>query len=391
MDYPPIPNDIYWRHATTPSWPIYWQLPGISLPCLRQHLAESDTFHFALSPYSPPLPYTVAINRRRRGGFIITVCPDHPMASNNLLFDRVLWGIHMRQLVYRHPKQYQAQRVPAFPPACPAADLLPPPPPPSPSSPAAPAAEQTGAPRPRSAPMSKVKPKSKSTPKPRPGRIPKSAPQLKAPKPPTELLPKSTFQSKSRSKPKPAPTPVSRATPATELKIRPRNRRERAKATQKKRQERQRRLQPKSIPGQQSTKSAKKAPHQMPSVLGPAQSTPSPVVPLQPKAALTVPPVPYRPRLALLLSHLETPVHPHLWNPLPAPTQESPKGAIWSPLLMYVWPRHFPRVRSSPKSSVSYGLRWHVALLAKAKARAWDLITALDDLGGRAVLRMESG
>jgi hypothetical protein len=100
MKYSTNPNDAYWLQAITPSWPIYWQLPGISLPVLHQHLAESDTFHFALSPSSPPLPYTVAFNPYLQFGFIITVCPGHPMASNASLLEQVLSGIYNRQQEY---------------------------------------------------------------------------------------------------------------------------------------------------------------------------------------------------------------------------------------------------------------------------------------------------
>jgi hypothetical protein len=195
---------------------------------------------------------------------------------------------------------------------------------------------------------------------------------------PRAVRPRAGPKPKSESKPESMPTTVSAATPAiepqpTSTPILP---------------------QPPVVPTPRPKPTARPTPRRdsassratmapqrtSPSVLDPAQVMTSKTAPLPPKATMTAPPVTPRLRLTLL-SHLEIPVHPHLWNPLPAPTKASPKGVIWSSLLLYVWPRHFPRVRSSPKSSVSYGLRWHVALLAKAIARAWDLITALDDLG----------
>lgn len=207
---------------------------------------------------------------------------------------------------------------------------------------------------------------------------------------PRAVRPKVGPKPKSGSKPKSVPTPASAVTPEPKLPPRPVSK---PPTTP----------QPTLMPTPRTKPAARTTPRRVrasssamtaPQPTAPYVRRPANVLPSKPstlvETVLNVPPVRFRPRLTLL-SHLEPPVQPHLWNPLPAPTQESPKGAIWSPLLMYVWPRHFPRVRSSPKSSVSYGLRWHVALLAKAKARAWDLITALDDLGGRAVLRMESG
>ena len=91
---------IYWFQATTPSRPIYRHLPGICLRVRHQHLAESETFQYYLTPSSPPMPYTVAQHNSNPFEFLITVCPGHTMTSNDLLFDQVLWGIYDRQTVY---------------------------------------------------------------------------------------------------------------------------------------------------------------------------------------------------------------------------------------------------------------------------------------------------
>ena len=70
-----------------------------------------------------------------------------------------------------------------------------------------------------------------------------------------------------------------------------------------------------------------------------------------------------------------------LWNLPTATPQVSLPGILWplallSALSQYLWLKIQPSThRSSPRSTVSYGLRWQLALHAKAMATAWDLIS----------------
>jgi hypothetical protein len=48
---------------------------------------------------------------------------------------------------------------------------------------------------------------------------------------------------------------------------------------------------------------------------------------------------------------------------------------LLSTIMQYEHPRIHHNYWSSPRSSVSYGLQWLLALHAKAMATAWDLIT----------------
>jgi len=72
---------------------------------------------------------------------------------------------------------------------------------------------------------------------------------------------------------------------------------------------------------------------------------------------------------------------PRLWIQTTATPQVSLPGllgmiVLLSTIMQYDQPRtHHTTRPSNPRSSVSYGLRWQIALLAKAIATAWDLVT----------------
>ena len=73
--------------------------------------------------------------------------------------------------------------------------------------------------------------------------------------------------------------------------------------------------------------------------------------------------------------------HRRLWKPTTATPQVSLPGilgmiVLLSTIMQHNHPRIYPSTyRSSPRSSVSSGLRWRLALHARAMATAWDLIT----------------
>jgi hypothetical protein len=84
------------------------------------------------------------------------------------------------------------------------------------------------------------------------------------------------------------------------------------------------------------------------------------------------------PPLAVQDTHLKP--HHRLWKQTTATPQVSLPGilsmiVLLSTIMQCDHPMIYHTYRSSPRSLVSNGLRWQLALLAKAMATAWDLIT----------------
>jgi hypothetical protein len=123
--------------------------------------------------------------------------------------------------------------------------------------------------------------------------------------------------------------------------------------------------------------------HQKPTV--PIQSSPlkcESSTPSQPQTVSTTPAMkPRQPKPTLCTPWKHGPTQ-RLWKLPTATPQVSLPGilgliVLLSTIMQSTPPRFHPVLtgRSSPRSSVSYGLRWQIALHAKAMATAWDLIT----------------
>ena len=333
-------HGIYRRQAWTPSRSFSRNLQGISLPVLQQHLAESPLMTTLF-----PMPYIVTRDPCHPDNFIVMVCPGHPRHFCKMLSE-TLRGVGHRQAAY--------DQLYNLPPARKSAA----------TKPAVVTTKFTSKVGTKAIPKQafKVKPAPKAPSKPKSNK-----PHWQTSRQPTsKAVPKASTSKHTKKKPyyywQTSPLrlhmldtiwAISGAVHA-HFKVSTRPPQKKSKLHKV----------------LYITKTYRRAFRHHEATLSTTSSSQH-----QPETPPSPPPHPNTNWLTL------QDFFQCLWNLPTATPQVSLPGILWptallSALSQYLWLKIQPSThRSSPRSTVSYGLRWQLALHAKAMATAWDLIS----------------